>query len=759
MLPRPSTSFVGRESELAQARKLLLGTRLLTLTGPGGCGKTRLAIELAGRSAEDFPHGVHFVSLAAVRDPALVPVSTARGIGLQDARDTPLLQHLSGYLAERDVLLILDNMEQVLAARGFVADLLAATTRPRILVTSRSPLHLSWEQEFPVPALRVPPRGPAVSAASVAGCESVRLFAARAAASVPGFTVTGENAAAVAGIAERLDGLPLAIELAAARVKLLAPAAMLARLEDSLGLLVGGRRDVPDRHRALRATIAWSYELLSEAAEALLAVCSVFRGGIDLAVLETVCAEAVELRVPVLDALAELVDHGLLRRAAPESGSVARFAMLETVREFAAEQLAELPGHDRVRAAHASAFRALAEDLPRPPAGPGRVGLDLLEREHDNIRAALDRYAAMEPGTALRLANRLTAFWSIRGHFSEGRRRLAELLERVPDDDPERVDALNGAAWLATDQGDRAAAVPLLDETLARARAAGDLAGEATVLYYRGRATAMLGDPAGRADIERALELQIEAGDDTGVAAALWLGGAMAIFGEDHRLARERLERCVALCEARGLPAIEARARQLLGMAELELGDLPRARAALAKGVPAVVDLGDRFAIAVGLSVLAGLAAGTGRPRAALRLAGAAAAYEETNQTYRPQNVRRVLDTWLAPARAAVGAAAAKLFEEGRGLTLVQAVALGLDDAPEDPWRAGPGAGLTRREREIAALVATGMTNREIAGKLYLSVRTVEVHVDHALTKLGLRTRTQLAARMHEDGLAPPRTT
>ena len=759
MLPRPSTSFVGRESELAQARKLLLGTRLLTLTGPGGCGKTRLAIELAGRSPEDFPHGVHFVSLAAVRDPALVPVSTARGIGLQDARDTPLLQHLSGYLAERAILLILDNMEQVLAARGFVADLLAATTRPRILVTSRSPLHLSWEQEFPVPALRVPPRGPAVSAASVAGCESVRLFAARAAASVPGFTVTGENAAAVAGIAERLDGLPLAIELAAARVKLLAPAAILARLEDSLGLLVGGRRDVPDRHRALRATIAWSHELLSEAAEALLAVCSVFRGGIDLAVLETVCAEAVELRVPVLDALAELVDHGLLRRAAPESGSLARFAMLETVREFAAEQLAELPGHDRVRAAHASAFRALAEDLPRPPAGPGRVGLDLLEREHDNFRAALDRYAAMEPGTALRLANRLTAFWSIRGHFSEGRRRLAELLERVPDDDPERVDALNGAAWLATDQGDRAAAVPLLDETLARARAAGDLAGEATVLYYRGRATAMLGDPAGRADIERALELQIEAGDDTGVAAALWLGGAMAIFGEDHRLARERLERCVALCEARGLPAIEARARQLLGMAELELGDLPRARAALAKGVPAVVDLGDRFAIAVGLSVLAGLAAGTGRPRAALRLAGAAAAYEETNQTYRPQNVRRLLDTWLAPARAAVGAAAAKLFEEGRGLTLVQAVALGLDDAPEDPWRAGPGAGLTRREREIAALVATGMTNREIAGKLYLSVRTVEVHVDHALTKLGLRTRTQLAARMHEDGLAPPRTT
>ncbi|WP_234027898.1 ATP-binding protein [Pseudonocardia dioxanivorans] len=757
MLPRPSTSFVGREGELARARALLLGTRLLTLTGPGGCGKTRMAIELAGRSPEDFPDGVHFVSLAAVRDPALVPVSTARGIGLQDARGTPLLEHLSGYLSERDALVILDNMEQVLAARGFVADLLAATTRPRILVTSRSPLHLSWEQEFPVPALGVPPGGPAASTASVAGCESVRLFVARAAASAPGFTVTGENAAAVAGIAERLEGLPLAIELAAARVKVLEPAAILARLEDSLGLLVGGRRDAPDRHRALRATILWSHELLSEAAKALLAVCSVFRGGIDLAVLEGVCREAVHLPVPVLDALTELVDHSLVR-ADPVLGAAPRFAMLETVREFAAEQLVALPGHERVRAAHAAAFRALAEGLARPPAGPDRVGLDLLEREHDNFRAALDHYGETEPGTALRLANRLTAFWSIRGHFSEGRRRLGELLARVPDDDPERVDALNGAAWLATDQGDGAAAVPLLDETLARARAAGDRAGEATVLYYRGRASAIAGDPAGRADIERALELQLETGDDAGIAAALWLGGAVAILGEDHRLARERLERCVALCEARGLPAIEARARQLHAMADLELGDLARARAVLTRAVPAVVDLGDRFAIAVGLSLLAGLAARTGRPRVALRLAGAAAAYEEVNQTHRPQNVRARLDAWLEPARATVGAAAAKLVEGGRGMTVDQAVALGLADAPEDPWRAGPGAGLTRREREIAALVATGMTNREIAGRLQLSVRTVEVHVDHALTKLGLRTRTQLAAWLHQDGLAPGNT-
>ena len=223
-------------------------------------------------------------------------------------------------------------------------------------------------------------------------------------------------------------------------------------------------------------------------------------------------------------------------------------------------------------------------------------------------------------------------------------------------------------------------------------------------------------------------------------------------FGEDHRLARERLERCVALCEARGLPAI--------GRGPASCSAWPSSSSGTCRGH----GLRSRTACPRGRSRrplryrrraerLAGLAAGTGRPRAALRLAGAAAAYEETNQTYRPQNVRRVLDAWLAPVRATVGGAAAKLFEEGRGLTLVQAVALGLDDAPEDPWRAGPGAGLTRREREIAALVATGMTNREIAGKLYLSVRTVEVHVDHALTKLGFSTRGQLTVWAHEEGL------
>jgi non-specific serine/threonine protein kinase len=354
----------------------------------------------------------------------------------------------------------------------------------------------------------------------------------------------------------------------------------------------------------------------------------------------------------------------------------------------------------------------------------------------------------------LRLANRLTAFWSARGHFSEGRRRLGELLELVPDDDPERVDALGGAGWLATDQGDRASAIPLLDESIERARATHDVVREATALYYRGRARQIIGDPAGGgADIERAWALQADGGAD--LAAALWWAGAAAMFEGDLGLAIERFERCAELSGTLGLPAIEARALQLLGVSRLELGDLHGAKSALGKGVPAIADIEDRFAIPVGLSALAGLAAKAGRPRAALRLAGAAAAYEEVNQTYRPQKIRAFLDAWLAPVRTTVGTAAAKLFDEGRGLAPGQAIALCLDDKPEDRWPGGPSASLTRREREIAALVATGLTNREIAGQLYLSVRTVEVHVDHILSKLGFRTRTQLAAWMHQEGLAP----
>jgi non-specific serine/threonine protein kinase len=486
-----------------------------------------------------------------------------------------------------------------------------------------------------------------------------------------------------------------------------------------------------------------------------LTACSVFRGGIALANVEAVYAAALDSRVPVLDSLQELVDHSLLRLASPS----ARYSMLETVREFAAEQLPSRPECSAIHAAHAAQFSRLADGLARPPRWPAKDGLDFLELEHDNFRAALDWYRHHDPSAGLLLANRLTAFWSARGHFSEGRWRLAELLEAVPDTDPGWVDGMNGAAWLATDQGDSVTAIDLLDRSVAGAHAAGDTVGEATALFFRGRSRLTTADRAGgSADMARAMELQRAAGDEAGLAAALWFAALPEMFEGQVDVAAERLVRSAQLSDALGIPALAARSWQLLGVCRVEQGDLSAAQAALERAVPAIVDIGDRFGIPVGLSALAGLAAKRGRARTAVKLAGAAAAQEEVHQSDRPIALRMFLDAWLAPAQTQLGAAAAPVFDEGRKLRLDEAVALGLGD-DDDRLTRDTSSGLTRRESEVAGLVARGLTNREIAGQLHLSVRTVEVHVDHILTKLGFRTRTQLAGWAHQQGVLPGKDT
>jgi predicted ATPase/DNA-binding CsgD family transcriptional regulator len=759
-LPKPLTSFIGRERELAQAKRLLQGSYLVTLTGPGGSGKTRLCIALAAQVAAEYPDGVYFVPLAPVRDPQLVPSTIAQSIGLQDARDRPLMEHLVSQLRERQLLIVLDNFEHLLAGAPVVTQLLQETSALRILVSSRSSLRVSGEQECPVPPLAVPDPDARPMAASLAACESVRLFAERAAAAVPGFTINDENAPAIAQIARRLDGLPLAIELAAARVKLLPPEAILPRLEHSLGLLTGGSRDLPDRLQTLRATIAWSYDLLTEGARRLLAACSVFAGGASLEAIETVCDAAVDIGLPVLDGLQELADQSLLRQVRSPGRSPARYAMLETIREYAAERLDQMPEADQARGAHAAALLALVGTGGRPHAGLAKKEwLERLETEHNNIRAALSWYREHDPPAALRLAASMSAFWSLRGHHTEGRQRLSALLGLVLDESTARVSALNGAAWLAIDQGDYAGAARMLGESIRISRALDDGVSEGIATVYLGRCKlSRLQITEAVPDVERAAALLAGSGDQAAIAFSLLYSGLLAQFTGRLEAACDLFARCAAMSAELGLEPLSARAKQVLGCALLDLGKLSAARAALEEGLPGSMDVGDRWIVPIGLAGFAGHAAKTGRPRLALRLAGAAEAYQDVNEFTMPAPIREMVDRWLASAHSAAGSAAARLLAEGRQLSPDEGVGLALANEPEEAWRPGPRRTLTRRETEVAVLAARGLTNRDIAAQLFLSVRTVEVHVDHILTKLGFHTRTQLAAWAYEEGLLPGNT-
>jgi non-specific serine/threonine protein kinase len=759
-LPKPLTSFIGRERELAQARRLLRGSYLVTLTGPGGSGKTRLCIALAAEVAGDYPDGVYFVPLAPVRDPGLVASTIAQSIGLQDARDRPLMEHLVSQLRERQLLIVLDNFEHLLAGAPVVTRLLQETDAVRILVSSRSSLRVSGEQECPVPPLDVPQQEACPTAASLASCESVRLFVERAAAAVPEFTLDDENAPAVAEIVHRLDGLPLAIELAAARVKLLPPQAILPRLEHSLGLLTGGHRDLPDRQQTLRATIAWSYDLLTEGSRRLLATCSVFAGGASLEIIETVCDAAVDIGLPVLDGLAELVGQSLLRQVRGPGLPPGRYAILETIREYATERLAAMPEADRVRSAHAAAFLALVEAEGRPHAGLAKKEwLEWVDTEHNNIRAALSWYRQHDPPAALRLAASMSAFWSLRGHHTEGRQRLGELLRLVPDPNLARVSALNGAAWLAIDQGDYVHGAEMLGESIDLGRALGDTVGEAIATVYLGRCKMSSGQiTQGAPDVERAFALVNEAGDVAAIAFVMFYSALVALLTGRLEAACSLFERSDAAAAGLGLAPLSARARLMLGYPLLDLGQLSAARAALAEGFQLSTDVGDRWFVQLGLGAFAGLAAKTGRPRLALRLAGAAEAYRDVNQFSMPGPMEEIVDRWLVPPRAKAGTAAGRLLAQGRRMSPEEAVGLALANEPDDAPPPGPRQTLTPREAEVASLVARGLTNRDIAAQLFLSVRTVEVHVDHILTKLGFRTRTQLAAWAHEEGLLPEDT-
>ena len=483
-LPTALTSFIGRTKEVEQVEALLADARLVTLTGPAGTGKTRLGLHVTERMADTFDHGVDFVSLASVTDPGLVASTIAQALDFEPPGAMSPMERLKRGLQNQDRLLVLDNFEQVAAAASVIAELLRACPRLRVLATSRVPLHVSGEQEVPVPPLDLPDALEGDDLDAVQAAPAVALFVERARAVDPDFALTSENAPAVAELCQRLDGLPLAIELAAARVKLLAPQALLTRLEGRLDLLTGGPRDHPERHQTLRHAIAWSYDLLDEAHRQLFRRLAVFVGGCTLEAIEAVGRD-----VP-LDRVAALVDHSLLRREPGPEGEP-RFSMLETIRAYGIEQLEQHGDLDTARRAHALYVLDVAEQAAGELTGADQAAwLNRLESEHGNLRVAL-RWALDqgEDATALRLGAALWRFWLVRGHLIEGRQWLETILAAT---DPSvapmvRAQVLNAMGTFAHNQGDNREARNFLQDGLRLWRALDDEQGQAGRPAWRGR--------------------------------------------------------------------------------------------------------------------------------------------------------------------------------------------------------------------------------------------------------------------------------
>jgi predicted ATPase/DNA-binding CsgD family transcriptional regulator len=837
-LPAQLTPLIGREAEVAAVGALLCRAevRFLTLSGPGGIGKTRLALQVASDCHDHFPNGVAFISLASLHDPALVIPAIAHTLGLREAGEWPLLERLKMHLAEQRLLFVLDNLEHVLPAAPDLTALLTACPSLKMLVTSRAVLHVRGEYTFPVPPLALPAQELQVDEAAYRPSPAIALFVERAQAIKPQFQLSKTNVRAIEQICTRLDGMPLAIELAAARSNVLPPQALAARLERRLPLLTSRMQDVPARQQTMRNTLVWSYDLLTPSEQRLFRRLAVFVGGWTLEAAEAV-ASPQEGDSSVLEGLEALIDNSLVfPQPATEE---ARFSMWEVVREYAWECLVASGEAESTQAAHSAYYLALAETIePRLTSAEQQHWLDYLARDQANLYAAL-RWLGKQGHTekALRLGGALWWFWWIRGQVSEGRTFLEQALAihkesggnvraralraaatlralqgslrqaealcrealtlfRTQEDVPGIVTSLWLLAYVLTEQSQYTVARPLLEETLSRSRQSQDTWGIAYSLELLAAIGFNQGGyAAARSLAEESLALSRAGGDPAGITRSLWLCGLLA-FVQDHLseaqglltesleyaralgdkrdaaytlvvlgyvavlegdlvLAQARLDESLALLNDLGDRRGISWALYGLGWVALSQSQAPEAQARLEESLVLLREVGQHWFLALTLEALACAVALQGQHSRAAHLWGHAEAIRDTLGASRPMPAERMQAPLVEAARAALGEDGfASAWVEGRRMSLDAVLTTrdqsllesGLPSRPTNRIRTTHPqypAGLTAREVEVLRLVAAGLTDQEVAGKLIIALRTVNTHLTSIYNKLAVTNRVE----------------